>query len=64
VISATELALLLRGTDRDANLDSIEHLIVTGLSAFTTDADAITGLTTTPAGTAKLNGMMLPPTSA
>jgi hypothetical protein len=60
MISALELALLLRGSDRDANLNSIEQLIVTGLSTFTTDADAITGLTTTPAGNARLRAMTLP----
>jgi len=64
VITGVELALLLRGTERDVNLDSIEHLIVTGLSAFTTDAGAITGLTTTPAGNAKLRSVTLPPASA
>jgi hypothetical protein len=43
MIPARELLLLMNSADSPANLDSIEHLIVTGLSAFTTDADAITG---------------------
>ena len=43
MISGTELALLLLGSERDADLDFVEHLIVTGLSAFAIDADALSG---------------------
>jgi hypothetical protein len=64
MIPARELLLLMNSADSPANLDSIEHLIATGLSAFTTDADAITGLTTTPAGNARLSAMTLPVASA
>lgn len=61
MIEHLELVLLLRSAEQ---IDAVENLIVTGLSAFTTDADAITGLTTTPAGNAKLRSVTLPPASA
>jgi hypothetical protein len=57
VIEYRELLLLLRDSNQ---LDAIESLVTDGLSAFTTDGDAISGLITTPAGAAKLNGMLLP----
>jgi len=60
VIAYRELVLLLNSADSPANVAAIADLIDSGLSAFTTDADAITGLTTTPAGNARLRAMTLP----
>jgi hypothetical protein len=64
VIAAVELAMLLRGSDRDANLDALASLFADGLVTPVTDRDMIVVITTTAAGAAKLNGMMLPPASA
>jgi hypothetical protein len=50
MITAVELALLLRGSDRDANLDAIADLIDSGLSAFVIEADAVLGMQNTRKG--------------
>jgi hypothetical protein len=60
MIDRAELLIILNAADRLDQIEAVQDLIEHGLSVFITDADAITGLTTTPAGAAKLNGMLLP----
>jgi hypothetical protein len=63
MITAVELAMLLRGADRSANLDAIADLIDSGLSAFVIEADAVLGMQNTRKGDAALNAVTLPPTA-
>ena len=60
MISATELALLLRGSDRDANLDSLQSLITRGLVTAVIDRDLVVGIRTTSTGGAALRSITLP----
>jgi hypothetical protein len=60
VINALEVALLLRGSDRDVNLDAIENLLELGLVSAVTNGDAITAIKTTTKGDAALKARTLP----
>jgi hypothetical protein len=60
VITAVELALLLRGTERDVNLDAVADLIERGLSAFVIKDGQVVGLENTDTGNARLRAMTLP----
>jgi hypothetical protein len=64
MITRLELLTLMNASDRLNQLDAIESLVADGLSQFTTDADAVTGLTATAAGMRRLKAMTLPPTTA
>jgi hypothetical protein len=63
VISALELALLLRGSDRDDQLDAIENLLECGLVSAVINGDAITCIRTTTAGDCALRVVTMPKTN-
>jgi hypothetical protein len=60
MITATELSLLLRGSDRDDQLDAIENLLECGLVSAVVNGDAITAIKTTTKGDAALKARTLP----
>jgi hypothetical protein len=62
MITATELSLLLRGSDRDDQLDAIENLLECGLVSAVVNGDAITAIRTTTAGDTALRVVTLPTT--
>jgi hypothetical protein len=63
VIDRAELLLILSASDTE-QIDALASLLNRGLVRPILDGDSIVAITTTAAGAAKLNGMMLPPTSA